>query len=313
MGGVLSRIRKDRRLQLLAAFGVIYLAKVRYDAAQRRARKKAERKAKAAAEEGKGGGKPKKKKRVNTMKAMSKLAWQLFPFGKSKKQVAADPTAGVGKLEILAILAVSVLRTWHQDRTVYIKRDLMKTTFTRDWGAFRGIMVETAIMSLVSSLIFATHRFLKERLALLWREKLTRQLHSKYFKGMNYYKLSHLNQSQISDVEERIVKDPRRFCKVSSALAVPSWWFLSYSKALNERTLSSSVTRTAKHHTHTHATLRTLLDPAGPGGRDGKDERGHDIWHLVHLQALHDIHAAFRALASRLLLLRLSRLRLLRS
>ena len=261
MGGVLSRIRSDRRLQLLAAFGVIYLAKVRYDAAQRRARKKAERKAKEAAEEGKGGGKPKKKKRVNTMKAMSKLAWQLFPFGKSKKQIAADPTAGVGKLEILAILAVSVLRTWHQDRTVYIKRDLMKTTFTRDWGAFRGIMVETAIMSLVSSLIFATHRFLKERLALLWREKLTRQLHSKYFKGMNYYKLSHLNQSQISDVEERIVKDPRRFCKVSrhgAAIFCPT-----QGTELNERTLSSSsscsssVTRTAKYYTHTHTHIHT--------------------------------------------------------
>lgn len=53
----------------------------------------------------------------------------------------------------------------------------------------------------------------KERLALVWREKLTKQLHKNYFNKMSYYKLSHLNEAQIADVEERIVKDPRRFCK----------------------------------------------------------------------------------------------------
>ena len=87
-------------------------------------------------------------------------------------------------------------------------------------------------MSVVSSLIFATHRYLKERLGLLWRERLTRELHEKYFHAMTYYKVSHLNKSRITDVEERIVKDPRRFTKalademekISAAMTSGVWF-----------------------------------------------------------------------------------------
>ena len=96
---------------------------------------------------------------------------------------------------------------------VYIKRDLMIATYKRDMGLFKGILFQTAWMSVLSSLIFATHRYLKERLTNVWREKLTAQLHRSYFKGMNYYKLSHLNKSEIDDVEERIVKDPSTLYK----------------------------------------------------------------------------------------------------
>ena len=89
---------------------------------------------------------------------------------------------------------------------------------------------------LVASDVDCACTFAQERLALIWREKLTKQLHAKYFNKMvrecrccrpravhplhlttalmqAFYKLSHLNEAQISDVEERIVKDPRRFCK----------------------------------------------------------------------------------------------------
>jgi ABC-type uncharacterized transport system fused permease/ATPase subunit len=78
---------------------------------------------------------------------------------------------------------------------------------------FKAVMFETVWMSVVASGIYATHKYLKERLSLIWREKLTKQLHQKYFSSMNYYRLSHLNRSEIADVEERMVKDPRRFCK----------------------------------------------------------------------------------------------------
>ena len=66
---------------------------------------------------------------------------------------------------------------------------------------------------LTASAIFSCHRYLKERLASLWREKLTKQLHRRYFHAMGYYKLSHLNNQAIPDVSERMVKDPRRFTK----------------------------------------------------------------------------------------------------
>lgn len=145
-----------------------------------------------------------------------------------------------GRAEIATIFLVSVLRTWHVDRMVYVKRDLMLATYRRDAALFRRVILETARMSVVSSLIFAAHRYLKERLSLLWREKLTKQLHRKYFRSMAYYKLSHLNQGAIGDVEERIVKDPRRFTKalademekLSAALTSGLWFTFALTRCV---------------------------------------------------------------------------------
>ena len=124
------------------------------------------------------------------------------------------------------------MRTWHVNRMVYVKRDLMLATYKRNLDLFRRVIVETVLMSVASSLIYATHRYLKERLSLIWREKLTKQLHRKYFTRMNYYRLSHLNRGEIADVEERMVKDPRRFCKSlaeemekASAAVTSGVWF----------------------------------------------------------------------------------------
>lgn len=158
-------------------------------------------------------GKKIKKKKKRRKDGMSYLFKKLWPFGKSSKQLRADPSASAGRIELVAIMGMSVLRTWHVNRMVYVKRDLMLSTYRRNLDMFKHVMYETVLMSAVASGIYATHKFLKERLALIWREKLTKQLHQKYFTSMNYYRLSHLNRNEISDVEERMVKDPRRFCK----------------------------------------------------------------------------------------------------
>eukprot|EP00756_Hemistasia_phaeocysticola_P011991 Hpha_TRINITY_DN15165_c3_g17::TRINITY_DN15165_c3_g17_i1::g.126646::m.126646 len=171
----------------------------------------------------------KKERKPDPMKRMFGLLW---PFQVSKEKLREDPQATVGRLELIVIFIVSVLRAWHVDRMVYVKRDLMMATYNRDMPLFRKVIIETAIMSILSSVIFAAHRFLKERLGLLWRDKLIGQLHRKYFHAMNYYKLSHLNESKISDVEERVVKDSRRFTKalademekISAALTSGLWF-----------------------------------------------------------------------------------------
>ena len=156
----------------------------------------------------------------------------MWPFNKSKKQIKADPYATSGRFELIAIMGFSVLRTWHVNRMVYVKRDLMLSTYQRSFDTFKQVMFETVWMSIVASGIYATHKYLKERLSLIWREKLTKQLHQKYFTRMNYYRLSHLNRNEIGDVEERMVKDPRRFCKSlaeemekASAAMTSGLWF----------------------------------------------------------------------------------------
>ena len=162
----------------------------------------------------KGGGSPDgsrdgKKKRKNPIEVIFRKLW---PFGTPS---AGEPAElhSIGKLEVGLIFFVSMMRTWHQNRMVYVKRDLMTVTYTRNMPAFRGLLFDAAWMSVLASVIFSTHRYLKERLAALWREKLTKQLHQRYFHAMGYYKLSHLNKQAIPDVAERIVKDPRRFTK----------------------------------------------------------------------------------------------------
>ena len=221
MGAVFSTLMQLRRKSpasfLLAGMLMLYFAKRRRDVQRRRLQRKKQSQKEQSAISSRGmekrSAKGKGRKRRDP-KAMQKVFWRLWPFGKSAKELKeTGGEAGAGRLELIAIFAVSMARTWHQNRMVYIKRDLMIATYKRDMDLFKGILFQTAWMSVLSSLIFATHRYLKERLTNVWREKLTAQLHRSYFKGMNYYKLSHLNKSEIDDVEERIVKDPRRFTK----------------------------------------------------------------------------------------------------
>jgi ABC-type uncharacterized transport system fused permease/ATPase subunit len=117
---------------------------------------------------------------------------------------------------------------------------LVLCRYTRDLTAFKSIISETVVLSFLSSIIFAVHRYLKERLALVWRQKLTSKLHRQYFHAMAYYKISHLNDDKIKDVEERITRDPRRFCKalsdemekLSAAITSGVWFTYGPSHAL---------------------------------------------------------------------------------
>ncbi|GBG25510.1 ABC transporter ATP-binding protein [Hondaea fermentalgiana] len=204
-----------RRAALVAALaGGLVAYKQQQDAARKKARAAKEAAAAAAnggeapAKSGKG-----KKKGKGGGDPMAQIFWRLWPFGHSAKALKKDPDAKSGQLELIAIFAMSVLRTWHQNRMVYVKRDLMQATYQRDQSQFRSVIRQTVILSVLSSVIFATHRFLKERLTLVWRQKLTRQLHRQFFSNMMYYKISHMNKGEIADVEERITRDPRRFCK----------------------------------------------------------------------------------------------------
>jgi len=68
-------------------------------------------------------GKPPRKKKSKG--GLWKLFKKLWPFGISAKQLKNDPTATAGRFELFSIMAMSVLRTWHVNRMVYVKRDLM--------------------------------------------------------------------------------------------------------------------------------------------------------------------------------------------
>lgn len=159
-----------------------------------------------------GGKKPRKSLKKGD--PMARIFWLLFPFFRpANAKLGRFSNAASGKAELVLIFLVSCLRTWHSDRMVYVKRDLMAATYLRDVDKFKQVMLSTLFYSFVSSLIFSLHRYLKDRLTLVWRVQLTRQLHERFFFDHGYYKISHLNENAIPDVEERITRDPRRFAK----------------------------------------------------------------------------------------------------
>jgi ABC-type uncharacterized transport system fused permease/ATPase subunit len=228
MGAQFSALTRTRgAIPIFLALGLYAWVRRKENAKKRRALKK--KRAAQAIADAKAGKPPKKTRRKDGLQYLFRKLW---PFGKSSKQLTDDSTATAGRFELLAIMAFSVLRTWHINRRVYVKRDLMLSTYERSLDKFKAVLFETVWMSVVASGIYATHKYLKERLSLIWREKLTKQLHQKYFTRMNYYRLSHLNRNEIGDVEERMVKDPRRFCKSlaeemekASAAMTSGLWF----------------------------------------------------------------------------------------
>ena len=112
-----STRRKVAAAVLLGGGAALYF---RQQAAKRAAAKR--RKEKEAAG---GSSAAPKKSRQDPMVQIIKLLW---PFGKGKRAIAKDPDANVGRSELIAIFLVSCLRTWHQNRMVFVKRDLMSAT-----------------------------------------------------------------------------------------------------------------------------------------------------------------------------------------
>ena len=123
---------------------------------------------------------------------MGDLIERLWPFFKSRKEIATDPYATSGRAELIGIFLVSILRTWQSDRVVHIKAELMAITYNRDIKSFYRLLKSAALLSAAASVIYAVHKWLKERLGLVWRAKLTHQLHARYFRSMQFYRLSHL-------------------------------------------------------------------------------------------------------------------------
>ena len=71
----------------------------------------------------------------------------------------------------------------------------------------------------IAVVISSTRDLLRRRLTVIWRGRLTKQLHDKYMSAMTYYKVSHLNRGRIKDVEQRITREPNVFAKKMAAEA----------------------------------------------------------------------------------------------
>jgi vitamin B12/bleomycin/antimicrobial peptide transport system ATP-binding/permease protein len=103
---------------------------------------------------------------------------------------------------LIAFNALNVLNS-------YVGRDFMTAIANRDTVGFaRQAVVYVGVFAL-STVVGAFYAFSEQRLALLWRKWLTRQLLDAYLRGRTYYRLSAANV--LTNADERITEDVKVF------------------------------------------------------------------------------------------------------
>jgi vitamin B12/bleomycin/antimicrobial peptide transport system ATP-binding/permease protein len=91
----------------------------------------------------------------------------------------------------------------------YVGRDFMTAIAGRDRGGFIHQAVLYLAVFAVSTLISVSIRYLEERLALRWREFLTRRLLDHYLADGSYYQLD--TSRTLANPDQRIAEDARSF------------------------------------------------------------------------------------------------------
>ncbi|GJP52743.1 hypothetical protein CLOM_g11828 [Closterium sp. NIES-68] len=116
-----------------------------------------------------------------------------------------------GWQRLAALAAIAVVRTVLSNRLARVQGLLFRSTFLRNVPAFTRLITENLLLCLAHSLIFSSSKFLTGSLSLQWRALLTAAIHKLYFKGMVYYRMSHVDK-RVESAEQRIVSDVPHIC-----------------------------------------------------------------------------------------------------
>jgi putative ATP-binding cassette transporter len=100
----------------------------------------------------------------------------------------------------------------------YVGRDFMTAIEQRSSAEFVSQAVRYAAVFLASTVAAVIYRFCEERLGLLWREWLTRQLLHDYLARGHYYRLK--DRGEIDNPDQRIAEDVRTFTTTTLSLAL---------------------------------------------------------------------------------------------
>ena len=119
-------------------------------------------------------------------------------------EVGGRAAAGVGLLlvQLLAINGLNVLNS-------YVGRDFMTAIERRDSDGFLKMALLYAGVFAASTVAAVTYRYTEERLGLLWRDWLTRQVVGLYLGGRSYYQLE--VGEGFENPDQRIADDVRSF------------------------------------------------------------------------------------------------------
>ena len=82
---------------------------------------------------------------------------------------------------------------------------------TRNNRLFFSLIVQTAVVSFARSAIFALTFWMRIRVGIIWREKVTRLIHDQYLgSSLIFYKQLQIKEGGVQDPEERLARDIER-------------------------------------------------------------------------------------------------------
>ena len=142
---------------------------------------------------------------------INRLTWTRFV--RAVRNFADSESGGRAKLMFAALivflLAISGLNVVNS----YVGRDFMTAIEQRDMPAFARLALLYIGVFAASTVVAVIYRFTEERLALLWRDWLTRRLITLYLDHPTYYRLSHHGSAdgEVANPDQRIAEDVRTF------------------------------------------------------------------------------------------------------
>jgi putative ATP-binding cassette transporter len=112
---------------------------------------------------------------------------------------------------LLAINGLNVLNS-------YVGRDFMTAIERQSMDGFvsKGLLYVGVFAA--STLVAVIYRFTEERLGLLWRHWLTRQVVGRYLQGATYYRLR--ERAELANPDQRIADDVRTFTSMTLSLSL---------------------------------------------------------------------------------------------
>ncbi len=114
------------------------------------------------------------------------------------------------------LLLISVLNVVNS----YVGRDFMTAIAERDWTRFVRMTFAYLAVFGASTVVAGVYRFSEERLGLLWREWMTKQLLAAYLEHPTYYRLGDrvIENGEIDNPDQRIAEDVRAFTTTTLSL-----------------------------------------------------------------------------------------------
>ncbi len=142
---------------------------------------------------------------------LNRVMW--MRFRRAIRSFARSEVGAKGKLLFGALIAFLLLISGLNVVNSYVGRDFMTAIAERNPSALWHEAILYVVVFAASTLVAGIYRFSEERLGLLWREWMTRELVTAYLRHPTYYRLGdHLiANGEIANPDQRIAEDVRTF------------------------------------------------------------------------------------------------------